>query len=360
MLAFAALLSTVRGALPSGPAFGTLDPPSCRPANVRIGADALVFCPRKGDRMQKRDLDVGQMIEHARFGRGEILKAVGDFRDIWFLQLGEAKRIRRDHLALSPDQARVPRRKTAAAPSAGSPPRKPPAGALDWNLALEAFGRAFPLAFGDDAWKAGGGGPAREAAGRARAATAPGGPLERAVAAGDGARAAATLRDMLPRDAKGRVALLSPFEGMALQAALDDGPAALRLAAAVGELLAGGDGGDGALGRYLDAVASLPATARGDPAKWPVATLFPFLASPERHMFLKPVATRRVADALQVSFEYQPSLNVATYRSLLVFARRLSEFLAGRFAPHPPTDHIDLQAFVAWCQESRPCPASTP
>ena len=304
--------------------------------------------------MQRREFDTGQMIEHARFGRGEVLKALGDFRDIWFAQLAETKRIRTDHLSLSPDQSRTPRRKPRAPSARAGRPRAPAATALDWAAALDAFARAFPGAFGDPAWLSGPRAPAEEASRRARAALAPGGALHEG-AGPDGAQAAAALRDMLPVAAKGRVSLLSPFENMALQATLGDGEAALRLGGALRGAVAGGgpEDNEAALARYLGVVAALPATPKGSPAKWPVATLFLTMAEPGTHMFLKPVSTRRVAAALGAELDYQPTLNLATYRSLLGFAQKLSAALSDAWPAHPPRDSLDLQAFIAWCQEKR-------
>jgi len=43
---------------------------------------------------------------------------------------------------------------------------------------------------------------------------------------------------------------------------------------------------------YLRAVKNLPSSGKTGPAKWTVATIFPYLAQPDRFMFLKPVSGR--------------------------------------------------------------------
>lgn len=50
---------------------------------------------------------------------------------------------------------------------------------------------------------------------------------------------------------------------------------------------------------------------------WPVATVFPFIARPDEHIFLKPNVTRIAAEEYEFTFEYKSQLSWETYHSLL-------------------------------------------
>ncbi len=77
---------------------------------------------------------------------------------------------------------------------------------------------------------------------------------------------------------------------------------------------------------------------------WTTATYFPFIADPDNHMFLKPVATKRIAAACGVELNYRSELNSLTYQSLL----RLADHLLEALADLKPKDLIDIQSFI-WC-----------
>lgn len=47
--------------------------------------------------------------------------------------------------------------------------------------------------------------------------------------------------------------------------------------------------------------------------KWTVATIFPFLALPKEHLFLKPEVTKAAAKHRGFSLNYKPELNWLTY-----------------------------------------------
>ena len=81
-----------------------------------------------------------------------------------------------------------------------------------------------------------------------------------------------------------------------------------------------------------------------DAAIWTVVTYFPFLAAPDKHMFLKPVVSKRMAAACGIELNYASSPNWRTYASLLLLCDRLEEELADL----KPRDRIDLQSFL-WC-----------
>jgi hypothetical protein len=75
---------------------------------------------------------------------------------------------------------------------------------------------------------------------------------------------------------------------------------------------------------------------------WPVLTVFPFIAQPTLHMYLKPVVTRVAADAYEFEFTYSARPTWRTYVSLLEFARRVRRDVRDL----RPRDFIDIQSFL--------------
>jgi hypothetical protein len=80
---------------------------------------------------------------------------------------------------------------------------------------------------------------------------------------------------------------------------------------------------------------------------WPVATVFGFVARPDRHVFLKPNVTRRAAAEYGFPFAYRSKPGYDTYESLLEFARTVRRDLRDLH----PRDMIDIQSFL-WVQGS--------
>jgi hypothetical protein len=82
---------------------------------------------------------------------------------------------------------------------------------------------------------------------------------------------------------------------------------------------------------------------RVEPAQqWLVATLFPFLASPERHVLLRPKVTCVAAERLGCDLRYEATPTWTTYSALRGFSTRLVEELA----PHGAKDFIDVEGFL--------------
>jgi hypothetical protein len=81
-----------------------------------------------------------------------------------------------------------------------------------------------------------------------------------------------------------------------------------------------------------------------DAAKWTLVTYLPYLWRPDRHMFLKPEATRDFAERVGHPFAhaYEPRLDMAVYKSLLDLAFRTEAELADL----RPRDRIDVQSFI--------------
>jgi len=88
------------------------------------------------------------------------------------------------------------------------------------------------------------------------------------------------------------------------------------------------------------AVTMLPGGARE--AGWPLVTLFPFIAQPERHMLLLPSFTCEAAQRLGLDLRYQSEPNWATYAALLSSSNRLLEELK----PLGARDLIDVESFL--------------
>ncbi len=146
-----------------------------------------------------------------------------------------------------------------------------------------------------------------------------------------------------------RTNLLFSFEKMALRDALKSDEGAAIFSTGLYELLHGA-GGDATLpkrfGRWIDAVAALP-RRQTRVLTWPLATVFGFLAQPETHFFLKPLVTRRAAEAYGAELVYRSHPNWETYAGLLEFAGRVRRDLRDL----RPRDMIDVQSFL-WVQGS--------
>ena len=75
---------------------------------------------------------------------------------------------------------------------------------------------------------------------------------------------------------------------------------------------------------------------------WPLATVFGFIAQPERHIFLKPNVTRVAARQYSYDFAYVSRPSWKTYENLLGFADRIRRDQSDL----RPRDYIDLQSFI--------------
>jgi hypothetical protein len=143
-----------------------------------------------------------------------------------------------------------------------------------------------------------------------------------------------------------RTNLLFSFEKMALRDAVRSSEGARLFAEGLYELLHGRGADARRFEAWIAAVGSLP-RRQTRVLTWPLVTVFGFIAQPERHIFLKPMVTRRAAEAYGVEFAYRSTPNWDTYQSLMAFAetiRRDQRTLR-------PRDMIDLQSFI-WVQGS--------
>ena len=147
-----------------------------------------------------------------------------------------------------------------------------------------------------------------------------------------------------------RTNLLFSFEKMALRDAVKSPAGAKLFASGLYHFLHGAGGEEEKFAAWCEAVATLP-RRQTRVLTWPLVTVWGFIATPERHIFLKPNVTRIAARKYGFDFQYQSKPNWETYADLLEFAaavRRDNRDLR-------PRDMIDLQSFL-WVQGSEEYP----
>lgn len=144
-------------------------------------------------------------------------------------------------------------------------------------------------------------------------------------------------------EAEAKTNLLSVFEKSRLKKALADDTFAASVLGALADVLAEETPTEATFTKYLTAVGAMPARGAQRAATWPVATIFPFLASPERHLFVKPRAAQAAAERLKLDLQYAAELNWATYSRAL----QLASGLKAQLAEHGCRDFIDVQSFIS-------------
>jgi hypothetical protein len=138
-----------------------------------------------------------------------------------------------------------------------------------------------------------------------------------------------------------RTNLLFSFEKMAIRDAVKSTAGAKAFANGLYHFLYGSGSLQKRFGRWVEVVASLP-RKQTRVLTWPLVTVFPFIAQPEIHMFLKPRVTQVAAREYGFDFQYESRPTWATYQRLLNFAAQ-----AGRHVRDlKPRDMIDLQSFI--------------
>ena len=135
--------------------------------------------------------------------------------------------------------------------------------------------------------------------------------------------------------------LLFSFEKMALRDAVRSPEGAKIFATALFEFLFGPGKPEPKYHHWSQAVSALP-KKQSRVLTHPIITVFPFIAQPEKHIFLKPTVTRRAAENYGYNFVYHSKPSWETYSSLLKFAALLKDDLADL----KPLDMIDLQSFI--------------
>jgi len=94
---------------------------------------------------------------------------------------------------------------------------------------------------------------------------------------------------------------------------------------------------------YIESVLNLPQEAnKARVGTWPIVTLLPFIAQPERHMFLKPTNSNAAAESLAFNLKYQAQPNWKTYEALLTMGNEYFKLIKHL----GPRDFIDVQSFI--------------
>ncbi len=143
-----------------------------------------------------------------------------------------------------------------------------------------------------------------------------------------------------------RTNLLFSFEKMALRDAVRPLAGARAFAQGLYDFLHGPGGMEPRFTAWCEVVARLP-RRQTRVLTWPLVTVFGFIAAPRTHIFLKPVVTKRAAQALALSFPYESRPRWETYAALLGLARAVRSNLHDLH----PRDLIDVQSFL-WVQGS--------
>ena len=143
-----------------------------------------------------------------------------------------------------------------------------------------------------------------------------------------------------------RHSMIFSVEKMALRDAVRSAAGARAFAMGLYDFLHGAGTGQERFERWCDVVAALP-RRQTRVLTWPLATVFGFIAQPERHLFLKPRVTQAAASAYGYDFDYRARPNWNTYASLLEFAATVERDQRDL----RPRDMIDLQSFI-WVQGS--------
>jgi hypothetical protein len=141
-----------------------------------------------------------------------------------------------------------------------------------------------------------------------------------------------------------RKSLLDKAELTAFTAGLAADAPSRAYFAALDRVLGGEDGDTAAFTELCEAAAGV--LAAGGAARthsWPVVTVLPALARPDRFMYVKPAGARKGIDRLGLAWDYKADPNAASYAGLMAHSRTLLEALR----PHGAQDLIDVQSFLS-------------
>jgi hypothetical protein len=171
-----------------------------------------------------------------------------------------------------------------------------------------------------------------------------------AMGAGEGARLAAAgdVKELVKRALrveKHVAQIQGTFEAGTLKQALEDPETALPFFQALFEALSAPP----ARGRFEKLFAAADALETEAALAWPIATVFPFLADPGRHVFLSPRTACIAAERLGCDLRYDAAPNYATYAALRAFSAQLLARLAATGA----RDFVDVEAFLHATAASR-------
>jgi hypothetical protein len=153
-----------------------------------------------------------------------------------------------------------------------------------------------------------------------------------------------------------RTNLLFSFEKMALRDAVKSAAGARLFATELYAFLWGRGSPQRKFEDWVQAVADLP-RRQTRVLTWPLVTVFGYIARPDKHLFLKPMVTRKAAQAYGFAaqaygfdFDYQSRPSWPVYQNLLTFAAIIRRDL-DRKPGFKARDMIDIQSFI-WVQGS--------
>jgi hypothetical protein len=141
--------------------------------------------------------------------------------------------------------------------------------------------------------------------------------------------------------ARSKLNMLALYEWMALREALIDPAGGRLLAQGFYDLIHGAGRFESRIVIFSDLIDEVP-QRQTRLNKWPVVTLFPFIARPAGYLILKPNTMKRAAARLGFDLAYESRPNPRTYAAMM----RYIFWLRTALAPWHPRDLIDLQGFV--------------
>jgi hypothetical protein len=140
--------------------------------------------------------------------------------------------------------------------------------------------------------------------------------------------------------------LLFSFEKMALRDAVRSPEGASWFAEGLYRFLHQANDPAASFDRWCATLAQLP-RRQTRVLTWPLATVFGFIAQPDRHIFFKPRVTQAAARAYGFDLAYTSKPNGSSYSRLLAFAAQVQR----NTRDLGPRDLIDVQSFI-WVQGS--------
>ncbi|HEX9051406.1 MAG TPA: hypothetical protein VF841_12820 [Anaeromyxobacter sp.] len=218
---------------------------------------------------------------------------------------------------------------------------------LTHEQAIAQFVEEFPQGFSDPAYLAEGAGARRVRAPKWRAASAE---WAEAMGSGEGPKLAAAgdVKELVKRALRieRHVAQIpGTFEAGTLKQAFEDPEAALPFFQALFDVLSAAP----AKVRSERLFATVGALDAESALAWPIATVFPFVADPAKHVFLSPRTACSAAERLGCDLRYEAAPNYATYAALRAFSTQLLARLEATGA----RDFVDVEAFLHATAASR-------
>jgi hypothetical protein len=294
---------------------------------------------------------VEQLVEHEHLGLGKVLNVEGDRVHIHFKKDRSARTMSAKHSPLKPSsvehdpyfdgiKAAAPARATSGRSKSAVAKPKALAKYPTQREAVAGFLKVFPEGFSDPAYL--GDGPTGERSYKIQAhklwkETLNKAEFEQLIAAGN-------FQETVERAKRveAGVNLLHPqFERAPLWGAVRDPLAAEAFSRGLFNLIYGEDPFEVRFDRFAAVLDQLP-QPKSSTLKWPAMTIFPFLALPTEHLFMKVEVTKKAAQRLDVSLNYKSTPNWLTYSCLLQLGQRLMIDLKDL----GPRDMIDVQSFI--------------